>query len=131
MHKQRMLCIVIVGGILLGATGIYGWSRYQQQAAAVGIAEVSVNGEVLYTYDLQQERKKPEYLKISEDDDGNVVEIGTGYIVMYKASCPDQICVKTGKISKPGQTIVCLPHKVLITIKERSDGNADAVDAQT
>ena len=30
--------------------------------------------------------------------------------------CPEKLCVQQGKISKPGQTIACLPEKVLLTI---------------
>ena len=30
---------------------------------------------------------------------------------------PDQIAVKTGWISKPGETSICLPHKLIIEIK--------------
>ena len=44
---------------------------------------------------------------------------------MEDADCPDKVCVKTGKIKKPGQTIVCLPHRTVIEI---TGDNAD-IDA--
>ncbi len=35
---------------------------------------------------------------------------------MDKADCPDKLCVKQGKISKSGESIICLPHKVVVKI---------------
>lgn len=54
-----------------------------------------------------------------EYDDGqeNVVEIKGGEVSVTSASCPDQICVKQGAISQKGETIVCLPHKLVIEIQ--------------
>lgn len=48
--------------------------------------------------------------------DGNTIQISEGTVRMIHADCPDKICVKTGKISHSGQSIVCAPHKVVITI---------------
>lgn len=38
-------------------------------------------------------------------------------VSVHWADCPDQICVKQGEISKEGETIVCLPHKLVIKIQ--------------
>ena len=31
--------------------------------------------------------------------------------------CPDKICIKEGRIQKPGETIACVPEKVLLTLQ--------------
>ena len=36
---------------------------------------------------------------------------------MKDADCPDKLCEKTGKISKNGETIVRLPHRVVVEIQ--------------
>ncbi|MDO5382390.1 MAG: NusG domain II-containing protein [Eubacteriales bacterium] len=54
----------------------------------------------------------------------NVVVIEDGKVSMYEADCPDKLCVKTGNISKTGETIVCLPHRIVVEIK----GNDREVD---
>ena len=36
---------------------------------------------------------------------------------MKEADCPDQICRKHKAIDKSGETIVCLPHKVVIEVE--------------
>ncbi len=47
----------------------------------------------------------------------NLVEIGDGEVWVVEASCPDELDVKQGKISKSGEIIVCLPNKLVIEIK--------------
>jgi len=54
----------------------------------------------------------------------NVISIHDGGVEMTHANCPDKVCVKTGFISKPGQSIVCIPHK--INIKIVSDDSSDS-----
>ena len=44
-----------------------------------------------------------------------VIEDGKAYISY--ADCPDKICVSHRKISKEGETIVCLPHKLVVSIE--------------
>ncbi|MBQ9903031.1 MAG: NusG domain II-containing protein [Clostridia bacterium] len=53
--------------------------------------------------------------------DGNIIEISGGSVRMTYADCPDRICVKTGSISRSGQSIICAPHKVTVTIIGKND----------
>jgi hypothetical protein len=52
----------------------------------------------------------------------NIMTITDSGVYIREANCPDQICVNWGNISKPGQTIVCLPHKVVISITGDQEG---------
>jgi hypothetical protein len=47
----------------------------------------------------------------------NLIEIGDEKVRVIEASCPDELDVKQGYISKPGEVIVCLPNKLVIEIK--------------
>lgn len=47
----------------------------------------------------------------------NLVEVGDEKVRVVEADCPDKIDVKKGYISKIGETIVCLPNKMIIEIK--------------
>lgn len=49
--------------------------------------------------------------------DGNTVEIKNGKIKMVYASCKNQICVNHKEIHKKGESIVCLPNKVIVEIE--------------
>lgn len=46
----------------------------------------------------------------------NVMIIKDGWVSMTEADCPDKLCVNMGKISRTGETIVCLPHRVVVEI---------------
>lgn len=51
----------------------------------------------------------------------NLVEIGDGNVRVIEASCPDELDVKQGYISLPGEIIVCLPNRLIIEIKGSSE----------
>lgn len=66
-----------------------------------------------------------ETLDIPEIDcNPNTVEIKNEEIRINSSTCPEQICIDTGYISKPGPAIICLPHMVIINI-EAVDGQND------
>lgn len=45
-----------------------------------------------------------------------------GKVRIASSECPDLTCVNTGAISKPGETIVCVPAEIVITIPSAKDG---------
>ena len=45
-----------------------------------------------------------------------VLSKGNTAVRMIDAECPDKICVKTGAVSRSGQSIVCAPHKIVVTV---------------
>ena len=49
-----------------------------------------------------------------------------GRVRVENADCPDGICMKTGSIGKTGESIVCLPAKTAVTVK---NGKQEAPDA--
>ena len=48
----------------------------------------------------------------------NTIQIKNQKVKMIQATCPDHLCIKQGTIDKKGSTIVCLPHHLIIEIKE-------------
>lgn len=50
--------------------------------------------------------------------EGNTVVIKDGFVFMEGADCGNQLCVKQGKISKTGESIVCLPNLITVEITE-------------
>jgi hypothetical protein len=56
-----------------------------------------------------------------------VVVVEEGGVRVISSPCPEKICIKTGKISKPGQWIACLPNRVFISIQGRRSEQPDAI----
>ena len=59
----------------------------------------------------------------------NTVSIIDGKAYVSEADCPDEICVKTGGISRAGETIVCLPHRVVVEIKSSNGTHNEEFDS--
>ena len=57
----------------------------------------------------------------------NVLRIEDGLVWIAEADCPNHDCVEKGAIAKTGQIILCLPHKLAVTIVDQEGGGADAV----
>lgn len=55
------------------------------------------------------------------------IEVKEGKVRVAKSNCPKQICVNTAWIKTPGQTIVCVPYKIVIQIKATDPTLLDAV----
>jgi hypothetical protein len=85
-------------------------------------AVVRVDGRVYGTYSLSKNRNIKIYQKNGYK---NEFSIKSGSVQMTYSNCRNQICVETGRVSHPGQQIVCAPHKVSITIT--GGGGYDAV----
>lgn len=56
-----------------------------------------------------------------------VIEVKDGGVRVVESSCLQKICVNTGRINRPGQNIICLPNKVLVTIEGKESSKVDAV----
>ena len=84
-------------------------------------AVVTVDGAELGRYALDEDRT----VTIGEED-YNILEIADGRAAVTEANCGDHTCVRTGWISREGETIVCLPHRLVVRI-EGASGSLDAV----
>ena len=81
---------------------------------------VSVDGKHYGTYPLNTDLT----LSIRTGEDGeeeNLLVIRDGTARVESATCPDGICAAHKPISREGESIVCLPHRVVITV-HTSDG---------
>ena len=86
---------------------------------------VTLDGKIYGTYSLS----KDQTIEVKDGDFYN--RIGKAY--MEEANCPDGYCEEQGKISGHTQTIVCLPHKLVVEVLEnendQSFGTSDSEDA--
>lgn len=53
-----------------------------------------------------------------------------GSIAFVASDCPDKVCVRSGKLSRVGQSAACLPNKLILKIIDRdknTEGNMDLI----
>jgi len=84
---------------------------------------VSIDGKVVATYPLGVDRTED---ILTEGGGLNRLIIRDGKAYIASASCPDGICAAHKPIHRDGESIVCLPNKVVVTVKTAE--NADTPD---
>lgn len=85
---------------------------------------VTVEGKEYQTVPLSKDQE------IEVKKDGTVinrVSIHEGKVDMTEATCPDKLCVHQKPVSKSGETIVCLPHEVVVEVKGSEKGEFDSI----
>lgn len=87
-------------------------------------AEITIEGRFYKKIPLS-EHSGVDTIDINTKYGSNHVEIIDNTIAITDATCSDSICINQKFISKPGESIVCLPNKVMIEIK--GDINDDDV----
>lgn len=95
------------------------------QSGSGDTVKVTVDGKLFGTYSLAEDRT----VEVKRDGKTNIIKIDGGKVLMESASCRNQVCVHTGSISHAGQSIVCLPNRVSVTI-EGEGGEYDAVSGK-
>ncbi|MDD3718882.1 MAG: NusG domain II-containing protein [Actinomycetota bacterium] len=85
---------------------------------------VTAGGEEVLTRPLHEDSGE---LKVTGFAGTSYLEISGGRVRMVDSACPDKLCVKSGWVSSPGESIVCLPNRVVIEVVS-GDGGPDVVN---
>lgn len=83
-------------------------------------AEITVSGKLYKTISLSEHRGE-EDIEIKTKEGINIINIKDNKICIIEADCPDKVCMNPSYIEKAGESLVCLPHKVMIQIKGKSE----------
>ncbi len=117
-RSDKILMIALVGCAILG----YLVFRFLNPNSLVGAeVVVSVDGSQYDTYALSENQE----VKIETGESYNVFRIEDGEVNMISADCPDQICVHHHSIHGNGETIVCLPNRVILEVKGAEQSELD------
>ena len=118
--KNDIILAVIV--VVVAATGLLLVNVFRTEGS---FAVIKIDGKETGRYPLSVDTEEI----IETGDDGrNTLVIEDNKAFMKDANCPDKICEGHSKISYKGETIVCLPHKVVIEIvTEDSENELDVV----
>ena len=124
-HKKRIRfttgdTVVIFAALLTAALLFLIPLLFSNQSAEL---VVSVNGSE-QIYDLNTDRS------FIVENEGVVLQITTkdGEAYVELSTCRDGVCRNSAKISRPGQSIICAPAKVALTVRSREvSSDEDAV----
>jgi hypothetical protein len=82
-------------------------------------AVVYLNGQKIATLSLSIDT---EY-NISRDGVEMRIVVSDGFVNIEESNCPDHLC-ESGRISKKGEKLVCLPNRVVVEISGESEVDA-------
>ncbi|MCM2982428.1 hypothetical protein CHH62_13705 [Niallia circulans] len=80
------------------------------------MAVITQDGKVIREVELTGHTENEQFMIKGKGKQYNLIEVENEQIRIKEDNSPDQIGVKMGWKGIPGQTIICLPHKVLIEI---------------
>lgn len=116
-HKNDLL---LIAGLLIlgGALALFLYAVRQEG----GTVRVQADGETVMELPLNEDTR----LVLGEDGHTNTLVIENGTARVAEADCPDQICVSHGAIRYAGESIVCLPHRLVVSVEGGQTDNVDA-----
>lgn len=122
--KTRKNDTVLIIGILIVVCALFaGMKFYQAKTTKDGVVAVTVDGTLYGTYPLDTDMEE----KIEQKDGSyNLLIIKDGKADVTDASCRDKICVDHRPIDKNGESIVCLPNKVVASVENGSESEVDS-----
>ena len=86
------------------------------------VAEIYVDGEITHSVELSEVTDSytinENYCQLLVEKDG---------VSFAFSNCGDQICVKRGKLKNQGDTMACVPEKVVVILKSDSKEKIDGV----
>ena len=121
--KRKLRNDLILIGTLIAVLVLVGLAVWLLRGEGDTVV-VEVDGKVFGTYALDVDRT----VEIRTGDGGeelNLLVIEGGRARVETATCPDGICAAHRPISREGESIVCLPHKVVITVKSSGGDGPD------
>ena len=116
-HRNDLLLAAILL-LLGGALALF--LRFTRQAG--GIVSVQIDGNVVMELPLGEDID----LVLGEGAHTNTLVIRDGKAQVTDASCPDRICVRQGAVQYAGESIVCLPHRLVVTVEGGPPPDIDA-----
>ncbi len=120
MKKADFIIIAVVAAV----AGMLVFFLYGVNSDSGAYVQVEIDGIIVDTLSLDEDTVR----EIKTDDGGrNVLVIKNGEAEMSEANCPDGICTNHSEIHRNGESIICLPHKVVVTVVNEKD--ADEIDA--
>ncbi len=121
-RKIRNDIILVAVIAVIAAAGLLFFGLNKESGAFVA---VNINGEQTAVYPLSVDTEVT-VTTGENNEDINVLTIKDGKAYVSSANCPDGICAETRAAQYVGETIVCLPHKVVFEIV--ADNTDSAID---
>ncbi len=115
--------LYLAAGILAAAFFLLAVQRFVPASSGQQVT-VTQDGEIAGSYLLAEDKE----LVFTDADGGrNVLVIRGGEAYMKEADCPDGLCMRQKAVSRKGESIICLPHRLVVEVTAGESAGTDAV----
>lgn len=116
---------LIIIAVVLAVSGVLCFLLYYVNGDSGKYVVVEKDGEIVDIFSLDEELEK----QYNFDGETNTLVIKDKKASVVEANCPDRICVKHKSVCRSGESVICLPHKFVITVtaEKSADDEIDAV----
>jgi len=102
--------------VVFAAIGFIGMKSMVGVEGKSRVVLVLLDGQEVEEIRISPDMEKKEIRIDTGNGTYNIVSIDGDGVRVVEASCSDKLCIKQGNIDSPGQSIVCLPNKLVIKI---------------
>ncbi|MCC8058791.1 NusG domain II-containing protein [Cloacibacillus sp.] len=120
-----MAAVTMAGAAMLIAGALLQQQRQYNEKAPLE-AEIVLDGRVIETLPLTGPPREIRVDSAGTARGFNIIRAERGRIAVVSADCPDGACVRQGWIGRAGAGAVCLPHRLVVRIKD-ADRRVDGV----
>ena len=120
IKKADIILLIVLVAIGLAATVMVGVSKNSGDTVLI-----ENHGDLFGKYSLHEDREIDVPCVDSVGSDLHV-SIADGTVRVTESCCTNQLCVKHSAISKSGESIICLPNRIVVKI-EGKGGGYDAI----
>lgn len=121
MRKYKNDIVLVI--ILLVVALAFSMSISFLNKKQANYVRVTVDGKEELLLDISKNSER----NIGQNEFTNIIKIENGSVSVTDADCADKLCVYQGSIEKNGESIICLPHKVVISVVSGEEREVDAV----
>lgn len=116
--KNDIIFIAVLLALMVAAGAFFVFSRGEGDTVTV-----TVGGKLYGEYPLSEDGT----VQIKNGEAVNTLIIEGGRARVEYASCPDGVCVAHKPISRDGESIICLPNEVVVTVRKKGADSPDII----
>lgn len=108
--------IILTGTLTLLALASFGGVRLADFSGTHVV--VTVDGSRVLELPLDRDARMPVRGPLGD----TVIRVEDGFARIEDSPCPDKLCMHMGRIRRVGETLICVPNRVCVTIRGNGGG---------
>jgi len=127
MKRWDVIILLLFVPLSFIPLAVFGYQQGSVGSEATTVAVITVDRQERRRISLSGHQGVEVFNIRGTGNQSNTIEVKDGSIRIKSATCTDQVCVHMGSISRPGRTLVCLPHRVVVEIQSSAGEDMEEI----